>query len=169
MDKTIIAGLTLNHINAGVVIGTTTTYTMPAATSCSIRGKFGTPLAIQAANAGTTPTTDATTGVTFVTLTANQAAVVVWGVNAAGAMVASQGPATPTVTGVTTTVGAFISAPQFPSLPEDFCPVAYQVIRVAPSSTGFTFGASNWTGSPAYATCATIVNIATLPDRLQVS
>lgn len=169
MEKVTIAGLTLNHIDTGLVVGTTNTYTMPAASSCSIRGKFGSPLAIQGSNAGVTPVLDATTGAAFVTLTANQAAVVVWGVNAAGAMVASQGPAVPTAAGVTTTVGAFISAPQFPSLPEDFCPIAYQLVRVAPSSTGFVFGTSPWTGTASYATCSTIQRISTLPDRLQVA
>lgn len=169
MEKVTIAGLTLNHIDTGLVVGTTNTYTMPAASSCSIRGKFGTALAIQGANAGATPTTDATTGAAFVTLTANQAAVVVWGVNNGGSMKAAQGPAVPTEVGVTTTVGNFISAPQFPSLPEDFCPIAYQLVRVAPSSTGFTFGTSPWTGTASYATCSTIQRVSTLPDRLQVS
>lgn len=164
MDKLLNAGGTFNHINAGVVVGTTNTYTMPAATSCSIRGAFGTPLAIQSANAGVTPTTDATTGAAFVPVLANQATVLVWGVNAAGAMKIAQGSIVPTEVGVTTTVGAFISAPQFPALPEDFCPIAYQLVRVSPTGATFTTGTTSWAASGI--TCSTIKNIATLPDRL---
>ena len=167
MEKVLIAGLTLNHINSGVVVGTTNTYTMPAATSCEFRGKFGTPLAIQSANAGATPTTDATTGVAFVPILADTAAALVWGVNAAGAMKIAQGPATPTVPGITTTVGAFINAPQWPALPEDFCPIAYQLVRVSPTGATFTTGTTSWAASGI--TCSTIQNIGTLPDKPQIA
>ena len=163
-DKSLIAGLTLNHINAGLAEGTTSTYTTAAATSCSIRGKFATALAAQTNTAS--PTTDATTGEAFVPLAANQAACLVWGVNAAGAIQLSQGKIVDTEVGVTTTAGAFISAPPFPALPEDFCPIGYMIVRTSPTGSAFTAGTTAWGAS---GITVTTQNIATLPDRPQIA
>lgn len=157
--------LTLNHINAGFVLGTTSTYTTTASTSVSINGKFGTALTAQTNTAS--PTTDATTGAAFVALTANQATVLVWGVNAAGAIKLAQGSIVPTETGITTTAGAFINAPQFPALPDDFCPIAYNLVRTSPTGSAFTAGTTSWTASGI--TCSTAKNISSLPDRPQVA
>lgn len=163
MDNLNYRGMTLNHVNAGLVAGTTSTYTTTATTVCSIRGKFATGLTAQTNTA--TPTTDATTGAAFVALSDNQATVLVYGVNAAGAIQMSQGSIEPTATGVTTTAGAFLNLPQFPTLPDDFCPIGYQLVRTAPSASAFTPGTSSWTATGI--TASTIQNVATLPDRLQ--
>lgn len=167
MNKQEFQGLTQNLVNAGLVVGTTTTYTMPAATVCAIRGKFCTPISIVSANAGTTPTTDGTTGVAFVPILADNCAALVWFQNAAGTMKLSQGPITPLQPGVTTTVGAFINAPQWPALPEDAVPLAYQLVRVSPTGASFTAGTTQWAASGI--TCSTIQNVNTLPDRPQVA
>ena len=156
-------GLTLNHVSAALVAGTTSTYTTTVTTSCSIRGKFAVALAAQTNTAS--PTTDATTGLAFVALTDNQATVLVWGINAAGAIKLSQGSIENTEVGVTTTAGAFLNLPKFPALPDDFCPIGYQLCRTAPSASDFTPGTSSWTATGI--TCSTIQNIATLPDRPQ--
>ena len=158
-------GLTLNHVNAGLVAGTTTTYTTTATTVCSINGKFATGLTAQTNTA--TPTTDATTGAAFNAVLANNCCSLVYGVNAAGAIKLAQGPSVATATGVTTTVGAFIAAPQFPALPDDFCPIGYQNVRVSPTGATFTPGTTSWTASGI--TCSTIKNIAMLPDRPQIA
>ena len=165
MDTLFQSPMTFNHVNAGLVAGTTSTYTTTAATSCSINGKFATSLAAQTNTAS--PTTDASTGVAFVALTANQATVLVWGVNAAGAIKLCQGGITPTETGVTTTAGAFILAPQFPALPDDFCPIGYQLVRTSPTGSAFTAGTTSWAASGI--TCSTIKNISVLPGRPQIS
>jgi len=68
---------------------------------------------------------------------------------------------------VTTTAGAFLSVPQFPTLPDDFCPIGYQLVRTAPSASAFTPGTSSWTATGI--TCSTIQNVATLPDRPQTA
>jgi len=162
-DKSLIAGLTLNLANAGLAAGTTKTYTTTAATVCSFRGKFGTTLAAQTNTAS--PTTDATTGDAFPALAANQATVLVWGVNEAGAIQLSQGTIVDTEVGVTTTAGAFIDLPEFPALPEDFCPLAYCLVRTSPTGSAFTTGTTNWGASGI--TVSTFQNIATLPDRPQ--
>lgn len=165
MESLSLRGLSLNHVNAGLVAGTTSTYTTTATTVCSIRGKFATGLTAQTNTAS--PTTDVVTGVAFRTLTDNQATVLVWGVNAAGAIKLAQGSIEDTEVGVTTTAGAFKVAPSFPVLPNDFCPLGYQLARTAPSASDFTPGTSNWTATGI--TCSTIQNVATLPDRPQTT
>lgn len=165
MEKLQNAGMTLNHTNAGFVAGTTSTYTTTLATTCSIRGKFATTLAAQTNTAS--PTVDVTTGLAFIPVLADQATVLVWGVNAAGAIKLAQGQITPLVPGVTTTVGAFINAPQLPALPDDFCPIAYQLVRVSPTGASFTAGTTAWAASGI--TCSVAQNIATLADRLQTA
>jgi hypothetical protein len=135
---------TQNLVNAGLVAGTTSTYTTTATTSCVINGKFGTQLTAQTNTAS--PTTDANTGAVFTALTANQATVLVWGINAAGAIKLCQGTIVPTETGVTTTAGAFITAPNFPVTPDDFCPIGYQLVRTSPTGSAFTaeMAPSSW-------------------------
>lgn len=165
MDMLQQVPMTFNHVNAGLVAGTTSTYTTTAATTCSIAGKFATSLAVQTNTAS--PTTDATTGAAFIALSANQATVLVWGVNNAGAIRLAQGQIVPTETGVGTTVGAFLSLPQFPTLLDDFCPIGYQLVRVSPTGASFTPGATSWAASGI--TCSTIRNISTLPGRPQSS
>jgi hypothetical protein len=162
-----VQALTLNHLNTGAVAGTTNSFTTTAASVCSISGKFAVALAILT-NSATTPTLDAVTGVAFPAILPNTAAAIVFGVNAAGTLVAVQGPATPTVTGVTTTVGAFIAGPQFPSIPDNFCPIAYTIARCAPSlTTGVVLGTTQW--AAAGASFTTFQNVSTLPDRLQIA
>lgn len=160
-----IRALTFNHVNAGLVAGTTSTYTTTATTVCSIGGKFATGLSAQTNTA--TPTTDVNTGAAFVAQTDNTACVYVFGVNAAGAIKVAQGSIVDTETGVTTTAGAFKVGPQFPTLPDDFCSIGYIIVRTAPSASDFTFGSSSWTATGI--TAATAVNVSTLPARPQTS
>lgn len=157
-------GLTINLVNAGLVAGTTTTFTTTAATKTAIQGKFATDLAIST-NAAT-PTTDVNTGKAFVAQAANQAGVYVFGVNAAGAIKVAQGSIEDTEVGVTTTAGAFKVAPQFPPLPDDFCPIGYAVVRTSPTGSAFTLGTTAWAAS---GITTTFKNVCTLPDRPQVS
>lgn len=156
---------TRSTVNAGFVAGTTSTYTTTATTAGVINGKWITGLAAQTATA--TPTTDATTGAAFVALAVNQCCAIVFGTNAAGVIKMSQGPILGTLTGVTTTVGGFLDAPQFPALPDDFCPMAYTLVRTAPSAAAWTPGTSSWTASGVSAT--TFQNVSTLPSRPQIS
>lgn len=167
MDSLQFPGLTINLANAGAVAGTTNTFTTTAATVPVIRGKFGTALGVLT-NSATTPTTDVNTGAAFATILPNKTAAIVFGTNAAGTLKAVQGPIIDTETGVTTTVGAFIHAPQWPAIPDDFCPFAYTIVRVAPSATsGFILGSTSWAASGI--SCTTFKNIAVLPDRPQIA
>lgn len=158
-------GITVNLVSAAMIAGTTSTYTTTVTTAGLINGKFMTTLAAQTNTA--TPTTDATTGAAFVALAPNQTCCLVFGQNAAGAIKLSQGPIIATLTGVTTTVGALINDPQFPMLPNDFCPLAYTIVRTAPSASAWTPGTSNWTASGVSA--STFQNVGQLPARPQAS
>jgi hypothetical protein len=89
--------------------------------------------------------------------------VIVVGQTAAGAIAMCQGSIVPTEVGVTTTAGAFISAPQFPQLPDDFMPLGYLIARTAPSAANWTPGTDAWAATGV--TCTEFVQIGTLPDR----
>ncbi len=164
MEQLNMRGATRNQANAGFVLGTTSTYTTTATTVAVIDGVFGTGLTAQTNTAS--PTTDAATGAAFIAMGDNKATVLVWGVTLAGAIALCQGSIEDTEVGVTTTAGAFIKAPQFPNLPDDFCPIAYNLVRTAPSASDFTPGTSSWTATGV--TCSTAKNISVLPSRPRI-
>ncbi len=164
MEHFNMRGATRNQSNCGFVLGTTSTYTTTATTTAVIDGVFGTGLTAQTNTAS--PTTDAATGAAFVAMGDNKATVLVWGVNLAGAIQLCQGSIEDTEVGVTTTAGAFIKAPQFPDLPDDFCPIAYNLVRTAPSASDFTPGTTSWTATGV--TCSTAKNISVLPSRPRI-
>lgn len=159
-------GITINLTPAtGLVAGATSTYTTTASTNAVINGKPTTVLTAQTAQP--TPTTDATTGLAFKALAPNQCCSLVFGINAAGAIQMSQGPIIGTLTGVTTTVGALLNEPQFPALPDDFCPLGYTIVRTAPSAAAWVPGTGSWTASGVSA--STFQVVAQLPNRPRAS
>lgn len=164
-NSRIIYGLTQNNVNAGLTKGTGSSYTTTAATAGTINGKFVTSLAAQTNTA--TPTVDAVTGLAFPPLGINQATVLVIGQNAAGAILMAQGSIENTAPGVGGTAGAFVRAPQFPTLPDDAIPLGYLLVRTAPSASAWTAGTSSWTATGI--TASAVQNVTTLPDRPQVS
>lgn len=157
--------VTLNLVSAAMVAGTTSTYTTTVTTAGLINGKFVTTLAAQTNTAS--PTLDANTGVAFNALQPNQTCVLVYGQKAAGTIQLAQGPIIATLPGVTTTVGALINEPQFPSLPNDFLPLAYTIVRTAPSAAAWIPGTGSWTASGVSA--STFQNVGQLPNRPQAS
>jgi hypothetical protein len=159
------AGITANQVSVAAVAGTTSTYTSTVTSTCVINGKFATTLAAQT-NAAT-PTTDAATGAVFLPLAPNKCCAIVFGQTLAGALAMCQGPIIDTNPGVTTTVGTFLRAPNFPGLPDNFCPVAYTIVRTAPSAAAWTPGTSSWTASGVSAT--TFQNVMQLPNRPQIA
>jgi hypothetical protein len=160
-----IYGLTMNLVNAVVAKGTTSTYSTTTTTAGVINGKFVTTLAAQTNTA--TPTTDAITAAAFPALAPNKATVLVFGQNAAGTFLMAQGSIEDTQVGVTTTVGSFIRAPQFPTMPDDFMPLAYMLVRTAPSAASWVAGTGSWTASGV--TASAVQNVAVLPDRPQTT
>jgi hypothetical protein len=156
---------TLNFANAAAVAGTGSSFTSTVTTNGIINGKFVTTLAAQT-NAAS-PTTDAGTGLAFNPLLPNQTCALVFGQNAAGALRLIQGGIIPCGIGVTTTPGALINEPQFPTPPNDFLPLAYTIVRTAPSAVPWTPGTGAWAASGVVA--STFQNVGYLPARPQAS
>ncbi len=164
-NSRVMYGLTMGTIKSGLVKGTGLSYTTTVTTAGMINGKYVTGITAQTNTA--IPTTDAKTGLAFPALTDNQATVIVMGQTAAGAIQLCQGSIVPTETGVTTTAGAFINSPQFPSLPDDFMVLGYALVRTAPSAADFTLGVSAWAATGV--TTSEFVQCGVLPDRPQAS
>jgi hypothetical protein len=156
---------TINFVNAAAVAGTTSSFTSTVTTAGCINGKFVTTLAAQT-NAAS-PTTDANTGLAFNALQPNQTCALVFGQTAAGALQLVQGPIIACGVGVTTTPGALINEPQFPPLPNNFLPLAYTIVRTAPSAAAWIPGTGAWAASGVV--CSTFQNVAALPARPQAS
>ncbi len=170
MDYQAFAPATINLVSMGLVAGSTNTLTSTVTSNCSIDGKFTTAKTAMTnssfSNEGIT--TDAGTAAAFIPLTSTStsgtACVLLFGINDAGAVKVAQGQIVPTSLGVTTTPGAFISAPPFPAVPDDFCPVAYTIVRTSPTVPTFTIGSSSWANNS-----TTFRNICTIPDRPQLA
>lgn len=160
-----LSGLTMGLGKTGITKGTTSTYTTTATSVGMINGKYVTGLTAQTNTAS--PTTDAVTGSAFTALTDNQATVIVIGQKADSTIQFAQGTIVPTQVGVTTTAGAFINAPQFPTLPDDFMVFGYLLVRTAPSASDWTCGTSSWTATGI--TASAVVECGVLPDRPQTS
>ena len=156
---------TMGLNRTGLILGTTSTYTTTVTVQGVINSKHVTGLTAQTNTA--TPITDAVTGVSFVAMIDDRATVLVFGQTLAGAIQMAQGSVVATVIGVTTTAGAFISAPQFPLIPDDFMVLGYCLVRTAPSAADFTAGTSSWTATGI--TTSQIIQCAALPNRPQTS
>jgi hypothetical protein len=165
MERLNMRGLTMGLNKTGITKGTTSTYTTTATAVGMINGKYVTGLTAQTNTAS--PTTDAATGAAFVALTDNQATVLVFGQNAAGTIQLCQGSIEATATGSGTTAGAFLNAPQFPTLPDDFMVFGYLLVRTAPDASAWTPGTSSWTATGV--TASTVVECGVLPVRPQTS
>jgi hypothetical protein len=117
--------------------GTTTTISTTGTTAFAIGGSAYSKGAI---TNGATPTTDITTGAAFVALSANQGTVVVVMLDTSGNVKAAQGSVQ-----ALDVSGAFISAPQFPSIDASlYCPIGYIVLKAGSTLSGtWTFGTNN--------------------------
>ena len=124
---------------------------------------------------GATPTTDGN-GDAFEALAvtnsdgsiSGKGACVVWCLNTSDAVVCYQGEIEE-LDGISTT---FVNTPQFPSIPDDETPFAYQILKqamdslTAPTADSSTFGTSNWNAT---GFTNVIVDVFTLPRRPQES
>lgn len=154
--------------------GAVATFTTTGATLYSIKGKM---YSTAAAAGAATGTTDANTGTTFVPIPAGTAAsgsnpgtaygsVFVFcykgDATAAAAIKIVQGPIVP----VDPVAGTFAVAPQFPVIPDGYCPFGYALIKGSTTSAAFAFGTSLWNAA---GITVTAVDIMTLPERPQTS
>lgn len=165
MESLVLRGSTFCTSKATLAAGTTSTLSSTGTLHFCIEGKAYSHAALSNA---ATPTTDATTAAAFVALTASKGCAFVVGYNAAGTLLCAQG----VVVDLTTEAGGananFLTPPQFPSLPEDFCPIGYIITKVGASGSTWTFGTSNLTGPPSNV-LHTFVDVMVLPARPQVS
>lgn len=175
--KEITAGLTMANLDCALAGGSTTTLTLGVAPYYCIRGKAYT----QAAVSNVQPSlVDLNTGVTLAGIPAGYGAVILVGATssesttlrmAQSKLVALEANST------TYTPGSFTVPPQFPPMPEDFCPFGYVIVKVATDYTSgaeYTFGSSNTTvtgaqNSASTAHANTFVSVMALPDRPQTS
>jgi hypothetical protein len=168
MDNLQFAPVTMALGLSAIAAGTTSTLSSTGVLPYAIRGKAFSRAAM--ANQAT-PTTDATTGLSFTPLTSppnastgGQGGVFVVGYDAAGALRVSQG--TPEQLD---TAGNFINAPRFPVVVADaVCPIGYIVVRLGPTAVAnWTFGISNLSGVTGVT--YSFVSIVGLPDRPQIA
>jgi len=161
MDQLQAIPLTLALGKAVLAAGSTSTLSSTGTLPFAIRGKAYSHAALSNT---ATPTTDANTGLAFVPVVTNKGSVFVIGYNAAGDLKCAQGSIE-----ALDASGAFINAPQFPVLPDNFCPIGYEVIKAGAtaSAAGWIFGTSNQAAVTGIT--YTLVDVVGLPDRPQVS
>lgn len=161
MDQLQTLPMTLCLGKVALAAGTTTTLSNTGTITYAIRSKA---LSRAALSNTATPTLDVNTGLAFAPVLPNKGSVFVIGLNAAGTLQVAQG----TIESLDAS-GAFIYAPQFPATPNDFCPIAYEVIRAGStaSASGWIFGTSNQ--SAVTGITYTFVDVVNIPDRPQVS
>lgn len=138
--------------------GTETVHDTTVTIEYAINGKAYQKTAI---TDGTTPTTDYNTGLTFTQLNASQGTVVVWALNAAGDVKCMMGSIESLAADNT-----FIKRPQFPGIPNNVTPFAYQILKVDSTGSAIAFGTSNW---DATGFTNAIVDLLTTPNRPQIS
>jgi len=126
-------GGTMALAKAGLADGTTSTYTTTKAVPFIINNIYGTELGVKT-NAAT-PTVDHATGLTFVTVPKSKGCIIVYGVIAAGTIVACQG-------GLKSLDAAnkFVIDPSFPSIPDTMCPFGYRIVENGSTGADWVFG-----------------------------
>lgn len=170
MDRLALRGLNMCTTSGLLTAtGAETVYDTTVTIVYALNGKLATKTAV---TDGATPTTDYATGVAFPLLigggsvanTPGQGAVVVWGLVSGGTVVCMQGP----VVGLDMQGKFKHDGPEFPTVPGDVVPFAYQVLKAGATaaSAGIRFGTSNWNAT---GFTNAIVNVLVLPDRPQVA
>lgn len=109
---------------------------------------------------GVTPIVDGNTGVAFNPVYPDQACVLVWGLNAAGAVSLYQGE----IVDVDGETDILKTACQFPNIPNTVCPFAYTLFQTAGTSSagGIRPGTANWNAT---GLTATHRNLLAMPGR----
>lgn len=143
MEAQKLVGATGCLISCTLAAGSTTTVGSTGTFYYAIKGKGYTAAAWSTTG---TPTTDAATGAAFKGVLKGFGSVFVYGLDHSGAIKCAQGSIVPLDTSTSTYAWSNSAAPQFPELPDDFCPVGYLTIlagSTADATTGWIQGTSN--------------------------
>lgn len=142
--------------------GTTTTVTTTTAATYCIQGKIYVQGAAWTNKAH--PTTDSNSGVAFTNIPANYGGVIVYGTDSGGTnLLAVQGKTVPL-----NDSGAFVTAPDFPAIPDSMCPLFYLTIKCGSTATnGWTPATSNQASVTGVTYARADVSV--LPPRPQIS
>lgn len=177
MEPNVLAGSTFCNLDCALAAGATTTLTLGVAPYYCIRGKAKT----QGATSAVQPSIiDLITGVTMKGISPGYGAVILVGAGSTESTTLRmvQGPQQAlSANSAAYTPGDFVVTPQFPSVPADFCPFGYVVVKVATDYTvgaTYVFGSSNTTATGAQNSAATahantFVSVMVMPDRPQSS
>lgn len=145
--------------------GTTTTVTTTNASTYAIQGKMYKQSAAWTNKVH--PTTDSNTSAAFPNIPANYGSVLVYGTDSGGAnLLVVQGKIVPL-----NDAGAFVTMPDFPSVPDTMCPLWYLTIKCGSTATlGWTAAAAT-IGNQASVTGVTYArqDVSVLPPRPQIS
>lgn len=144
--------------NTGIAEGTTVTITITTAADYAIDGKVYT--LASSSNDVLNTTTDVTTGAAFVAQAVSTACAYIYGANAAGSTGIAKG------TDITLDAAGDYTAgyPQFPGIPEDFCPVGYIIVKNGSTGSAWTVNTTAWTTT---GITTAFVSVMTLPARPQ--
>lgn len=177
METNVLAGSTFCNLDCALAGGATTTLTLGVAPYYCIDGKAYT----QGATSAVQPSiVDLNTGVTLAGIPAGHGAVILVGATSSESTTLRmvQGKTQALYANASAyTPGAFVVTPQFPNIPDDFCPFGYVVVKVATDYTAgasYVFGSSDVTvtgsqNSAATAHANTFVSVMTMPSRPQAS
>lgn len=159
MDALSLIPLTLQTGKPGLAAGTTTSYTIGATFPYAINGKA---YSKASASNQATPTTDIVTGAAFVPVPANAGSVFVFMVDSSGNVKVAQGQVQ-----ALDASGAFVTAPQFPVVPDGYCAFGYLVVKAGSTASAWTLGSSNLSGATGLTYA--FQDVMTLPARPQIS
>jgi hypothetical protein len=155
MDLQSLGASTFCSTKAGLAVGTTTTTTTANTSLYCINGRAYT--AAGASNAAT-PTTDSNTGAAFTAIGLNKAGVFVIGLDASGNLKIVQGE-----TVDYSDAGAYSKAPSLPAIPDNFCPIGLEFVKVISTGSAWTMGVSNQAAQTGIT--KTFADVMVLPGR----
>lgn len=138
--------------------GAATTFTTAFALTYALAGKA---LSKAAVAGGATPTVDFVTGLPII-VQPGKATVVLWCLDAAGAVRLVQGSVEP----LDLQGNLINSAPNFPGLPDTLVAFAYSVHKIGAAAAAFTVGTSLWNAAN---TVHTLADLIALPNRPQAA
>lgn len=167
-DQSLQRGITICTVVPALVTGTTNTITTTVTSAGACNGKVQTPQT--ALTNAVTPIVDHTTLAAFTALvgtaTEGEGCVIVYGYLEGGADGIASVKCMQGRKQALDSAGIFKVRPQFPAIPDNVMPFAYQVLKHFASATNVTFGTTAWNAT-GYTNV--IVRCMQLPMHPQVS